>query len=96
MRVWIKSEYNQYKDLKMGFSDEIWVFVNKKPVYVDKNIYYMNMRKSPDGRISIDNCSFQIPLVHGDNELLIAVSNDFYGWGIMARLESLNGIEVLK
>ena len=96
LHVRIKSGYNQYKNLKMGFSDEIWVFANKSPVYVDKNIYYMNMRKNPDGRISIDNCSFQLPLKQGENELLIAVSNDFYGWGIMARLDNLDGIEILK
>ncbi|MEO6455298.1 MAG: hypothetical protein ABIN97_14555 [Ginsengibacter sp.] len=92
----IKSEFNQVQELKMGFSDEIWVFINQRPVYVDKNIYYQNMRKSPNGRISLDNCSFQLPLVKGDNQLLIAVANDFYGWGIMARLENLDGIELIR
>ena len=96
LRARIKSEFSQYKNLKMGFSDEIWVFINQNPVYLDKNIYYQNMRKSPDGRISLDNCSFQIPLMKGENELLIAVANDFYGWGIMARLENLEGIELIK
>ncbi len=96
LRANIKSEFNQVQNLKMGFSDEIWVFVNQRPVYVDKNIYYMNMRKSPNGRISLDNCSFQFPLIKGENVLLIAVANDFYGWGIMARLENLDGIELIK
>lgn len=96
LRAKIKSEFNQTQNLKLGFSDEVWVFVNQRPVYVDKNIYYQNMRKSPNGRISLDNCSFPVALVKGDNELLIALSNDFYGWGIMARLESLEGIEILK
>jgi hypothetical protein len=92
----IKSEFNQVQNMKLGFSDEVWVFVNNRPVYVDKNIYYHNMRKSPNGRISLDNSSFPLPLTKGDNILLIAVSNDFYGWGIMARLEHLEGIEVMK
>ena len=92
LRAKINSAFNQYQNLKMGFSDEIWVFINQRPVYVDKNIYYLNMRKSPNGRISLENCSFQVPLVKGENELLIAVANDFYGWGIMARLENLEGI----
>jgi hypothetical protein len=96
LRTKIKSEFNQYQNLKMGFSDEIWVFVNQKPVYLDKNLYLQNMRKSPNGRISIDNCLFQIPLVKGENELLIAVANDFYGWGIIARLENLDGIELIR
>jgi hypothetical protein len=94
--VWLKTainaDFNQLQDLKLGFSDEVWVFVNQRPVFLDKNIYYQNMKKEPDGRISIDNSSFRLPLVKGENILLIAVANDFYGWGIMARLESLEGI----
>lgn len=92
----IKSEFNQVQNMKLGFSDEVWVFVNNRPVYVDKNIYYQNMRKSPNGRISLDNSSFPVPLTKGDNILLIAVTNDFFGWGIMARLEHLEGIEIMK
>jgi Domain of Unknown Function (DUF1080) len=96
LRAKIKSDLAQQPILQMGFSDEIWVFINQRPVYVDKNIYYQNMRKSPNGRISIDNCSFQLPLKQGENELLIAVANDFYGWAIMARFENLEGIEVTR
>lgn len=96
LRTKIHSEFNQFQKLNMGFSDEVWVFVNQRPAYLDKNLYLQNMRKSPNGRISLDNCEFRIPLVKGENELLIAVSNDFYGWGIMARLENLDGIELEK
>jgi hypothetical protein len=96
LRTTIKSEFDQVMPINMGFSDEMWVFVNQRLQYADKNIYYQNMQKSPDGRISIENCSFRLPLVKGNNELLIALSNDFYGWGIMARLEHLYGIELLK
>lgn len=97
--VWLKakisSEFNQVQSLKLGFSDEVWVFVNQRPVYTDKNIYYQNMRKSPNGRISLDNSSFLLPLQKGDNDLIIGISNDFYGWGIMARLENLDGVEIV-
>jgi hypothetical protein len=37
-----------------------------------------------------------MPLIKGDNELIIGVANDFYGWGIMARLDNLEGIEIEK
>ena len=55
-----------------------------------------SFKPGPNGRISLDNCSFEIRLAKGDNELLIGVANDFYGWGIMARLENLEGIELIK
>jgi hypothetical protein len=96
--VWLRAKINSTADVKrkieLGFSDEVWVFVNQRTVYVDKNLYLEGMRKTPDGRCSIQNTSFTIPLKAGDNELLIGLANDFYGWGIMARLESLEGIEI--
>jgi hypothetical protein len=30
----------------------------------------------------------------GENELLIGLANDFYGWGIIARLEELDGLVI--
>lgn len=96
LRAKIKSDFAQRQTLKMGFSDEIWVFVNQKPTYVDKEIYYQNMRKSPNGRISLDNCQFDISLKQGENELLIGLANDFYGWGIIAQLEDIEGVEIIK
>ncbi len=95
--VWLKTNFrsasNQKPLLRLGFSDEVWVFVNGQPVFVDKNLYPQNMRKTPDGRISIENAAFPLPLKTGDNELLVGVANNFYGWGLVARLESLEGIE---
>jgi hypothetical protein len=94
LRAKIKSETDQSQLFKLGFSDDVWVFVNQKPVYLDKNDYMKGMLKSPNGRISLDNCAFQIHLQKGENELLIGLANDFYGWGIMARLENIEGIEL--
>jgi hypothetical protein len=94
LRTKIKSTVAQSAILKMGFSDELWVFLNKQTVYQDKNLYLQNMRKYPDGRISVENCSFPLPLKQGDNELLIGVANNFYGWGIMARFEKIHGIQL--
>jgi hypothetical protein len=37
-----------------------------------------------------------LPLIAGDNELLIGVGNDFYGWGMVARLDSLEGLTIEK
>lgn len=98
--IWLKANLRAAKDqrkkIDFGFSDEVWVFLNKQMVYVDKNLYLQGMRKTPNGRCSIENASFTIPLKAGDNELLIGVANDFYGWGIIARLESLDDIEIVS
>ncbi|WAC15352.1 DUF1080 domain-containing protein [Dyadobacter pollutisoli] len=94
--VWLKTKIVAKEavktDLQLGFSDEVWVFLNNQMILVDKNLFSQNMKKYPDGRISVLNTSAQMNLRKGENDLLIGVSNDFYGWGIMARLESGEGI----
>lgn len=97
--VWMRAKVNsptaRKASLALGFSDDVWVFVNRAPLYVDKNNYVSpGMRKKPDGRISTDNAQIEIPLKEGDNELLIGLANDFYGWGIIARLDDLEDLTV--
>ncbi|HEY4788278.1 MAG TPA: hypothetical protein VIH57_19630 [Bacteroidales bacterium] len=98
--VWLKtiihSDKAQDKILRFGFSDEVWVVINDRPLYIDKNLYNTPMAKQPDGRCSIENTSFKVPLKEGDNQLLVGVSNFFYGWGIVARLDNLDGIKIEK
>ncbi|MBO9591818.1 MAG: hypothetical protein J7599_02845 [Niabella sp.] len=96
--IWLKvvlmAQGAQRQIMDLGFSDEVWVFLNGKMVYVDKNLYPEGLRKKPDGRLSIENASFLLPLQAGNNELLIGIANNFYGWGIIARLESMDGITI--
>ena len=98
--VWLKttiySDKAQEKMLRFGFSDEVWVRINNNPLYIDKNLYNTPIAKQPDGRCSIENTSFKVPLKEGDNQLLVGVSNSFYGWGIVARLDNLDEIKIEK
>lgn len=94
--VWLKTNIQAREavrtNLQLGFSDEVWVFLNNQMVLVDKNLFLQNMRKYPDGRISTQNTTAKLNLKPGENELLIGIANDFYGWGIIARLESTENI----
>ena len=94
LRTTIFSEKEQGKLLRFGFSDEVWVLINNAPLYIDKNLYNTPMAKQPNGRCSIENTSITIPLKKGENQLLIGVSNFFYGWGIVARFDDLNDIRL--
>ena len=97
--VWLKvnlnATVNQVRELGLGFSDEIWVLLNGQLLYVDKNIYASPGQKAPFGRISLENASVKLPLQAGENQLLIGVANSFFGWGLMARLDSIEGISVI-
>lgn len=92
--VWLKSsissEKAQSRNLSLGFSDEVWVLINGQLLYVDKNYYRQAIMKNPKGRCSLENTTFEVPLAEGENELLIGVGNDFYGWGIIARWDKLD------
>jgi hypothetical protein len=98
--VWLKttihSAKRQKKQVAFGWVREAWVFVNGQLVYTDKNLYQPpSARKAPDGRIALENGSFLMPLNKGDNEIAVAVADDFYGWGLIMRLDDLNGIKLL-
>src|SRR5690606_34942958 len=79
--VWLTttlhSSIAQERMLDLGFSDEVWVYINNQPLYMDKNLYATPMMKQPEGRCSIENTSFRVPLNEGENQLLIGVANSF-------------------
>jgi hypothetical protein len=96
--VWLKTTLRADREwtyrMRLGFTNDVWVFLNGKYLYVDKNYYDEPSMKSPRGRVSIENCSFDLPLKAGANELLIGVGNDFFGWGIIARLDDALGVKI--
>lgn len=90
--VWLKTKINsskaQQKHVSLGWAREIFVFVNGQMVFADKNLYQPpEARKTPDGRLSLQNGSLMLPLKTGDNEVAIAVVNNFYGWGLEMRFD---------
>ena len=73
----------------------MWVFLNGKLVYADKNLFELEgARKAPDGRCSLQNGAFTLPLEAGDNEVAVALANNFFGWGLMLRLADPEGVEL--
>jgi hypothetical protein len=96
--VWLQttiiSDKAQDKMMHFGFSDEVWLLINDKPLYIDKNLYNTPMAKQPDGRCSLENSYIKVPLKEGKNVIMIGVSNFFYGWGIIARLDNTDGIHL--
>jgi hypothetical protein len=95
LKTTIVSEKAQTKKVDFGWVREAWVFVNGKLVYCDKNMYMpAEARKKPDGRLSLENGSFDLPLQAGKNEITIALATQFYGWGIKMQLADLKGVKL--
>ena len=96
--AWIKttvtSDKSQSIRTSIGWVREVWVFVNGKLVYTDKNLFYPPAgRKSPDGRCALSNGSFELPLKAGSNEVAIAVASGFYGWAVILRPDDVRGLQ---
>jgi hypothetical protein len=46
------------------------------------------------GVMTVDNDALYLPLRRGENELIMAVSEAFGGWGLIARFADTTGITV--
>jgi hypothetical protein len=93
LKTTITSDKKQTKKAAIGWTRELWVFVNGKLVYADQNLFESEgARKFPDGRCSLENGAFTLPLEAGDNEVAVAIANNFFGWGLMLRVADPGGV----
>ncbi len=89
-RTTIVAQSEGLRALDLGFSDRAVVFLNGRPVFAGRDDY-----RSRDyrflGSIGYWDTIF-LPLEQGDNELIVAVSESFGGWGVQARFAEPSGI----
>jgi hypothetical protein len=95
LKTTITSDKKQPKKVDIGWTRELWVFLNGKLVYADRNLWEQEgARKFPDGRCSLENGALTLPLEAGDNEVAVAIANNFFGWGLMLRLADPEGVHL--
>jgi hypothetical protein len=95
LKTTIASDSKQTRKVNIGWTREVWVFVNGKLIYADKNFFDTEeSRKAPDGRCSLENGAFTLPLEAGDNEVAVALADNFFGWGLMLRLPDPGGVHL--
>jgi hypothetical protein len=83
-RTTIAAEEAAPRLLELGFSDRAVVYLDRRPLFRGDDSY-----RSRDYRFlgSIGwHDALYLPLRAGENELHVAVSEDFGGWGVQARL----------
>ncbi len=91
-RITIHSETEQVKRLYFGFSDYVTVFFNDKAMYSGMD-NFMSRDYRFLGTIGFFDVLF-LPLKKGDNELWFVLSEDFGGWGVKAKFENMEHIEL--
>lgn len=91
-RLIIESDSEQVKKLRFGFSDTVKVYFNDRLIYGGSDVF-----QSRDYRFLGTMGLFDelyLPLKRGENELWIAVMENFGGWGIKALFENMDGIKI--
>jgi len=91
-RLVIQSDREQVKKIRFGFSDEVKVYFNDRLIYGGHDVYQSRDYRFL-GTIGLYD-ELYLPLKQGQNELLLAVSENFGGWGIKALIENMEGIKL--
>lgn len=91
-RITIDSNKDQLKLFEFGYSDRVVAILNGKPIYWGNNKW-----RSRDyrylGTIGLFD-GIYLDLKKGENELLMAVSEDFGGWLITGKFNDEKGIKI--
>ncbi len=76
LRTTVISDAAQSKLVQLGWLGNVWVFVNGTLITQGKNFYDPDYeRREPDGRLSLENGSFLIPLQKGVNQVTLVISS---------------------
>jgi hypothetical protein len=91
-RVIIESDKEQVKKFTFGFSDRVKVFVNTQLIYSGTD-EFMSRDYRFLGTMGYYDAVY-LPLKKGKNELWLAVSENFGGWGLKGKFENMEGIQM--
>lgn len=92
-RVTLTAPADGIRRLDLGYSDEVTVFLNGQPLFSGDASYHFDDPRQ-DGVVTLSQSTVYLPLKRGPNELLLAVSDVFGGWGFTGRLDGADGVEV--
>ena len=92
-RTTINSDRDQLVKMSLGYSDEVTVLVNSKPVFTGHSAFRF---RDPGflGIMDVENDVVYLPLRKGRNELMLGVADYFGGWGFICRLDGASGVTI--
>ncbi len=91
-KVTLTSDKSQTKKLQLGFSDRAKVYVNGRPIYAGQDVFASRDYRFL-GTIGYFDTLY-VDLKKGKNELWIAVSETFGGWGLQGRIADQTGLSI--
>ena len=104
LRSIVFSDVAQEKFVHLGWLGHVWVFVNGSLITQGKNFYEPDSeRREPDGRLSVENGCFRIPLQKGTNQITLVLKSavhdrsttiNYYGWGAILRFDDVKSLHL--
>ncbi|MEK6154195.1 hypothetical protein WIW50_13070 [Flavobacteriaceae bacterium 3-367] len=91
-RIVVHSETNQTKLFHFGYSDRVVAILNQKAIYKGTNQFRTRDYRYL-GTVGLFDAVY-LDLKKGRNTLLLAVSENFGGWGVTGKFESEAGISI--
>jgi hypothetical protein len=74
LRFHVEASQSTSARVSLGWLGHVWVFVNGRQAAEGENFYYPESeRRAPDGRLSLENGSFNVPLKASQNEVVLAL-----------------------
>lgn len=89
-RLVIQSDGEQIKKFRFGFSDTVKVYFNDRLLYGGSDLYASRDYRFL-GTVGLFD-ELYLPLKKGENELWLAVTENFGGWGVRAQFDDMSGI----
>lgn len=86
----INSDKDQVKRFSAGFSDRVKIYFNNRLIYSGNDGFRTRDFRFLGTVGYFDD--FYLPLKQGENILILAVSENFGGWGFQGKFENLSGI----
>jgi hypothetical protein len=95
-KVTINSKKSQKKKLYFGYSDKIRIYLNTENIFTGDNSFYESEKYKDRGYVLDKHQMIELPLEKGENEFILEISEQKFGWGFIAQLEDLKGIEIIN
>ncbi len=94
-KVIIESNKTQQKDLYFGFSDKIKIYLNSENLFTGDNSFIESDKYEDRGYVLDKHQKIELPLLKGENELILEIAEKKFGWGFIAQLDNLNDINII-
>jgi hypothetical protein len=89
-KITVVSDKEQIKRLDIGYSDRIKIYCNGNAIY-SGNTSFRTRDYRYLGTIGYFDAVY-LPLKKGENTIIMAVSENFGGWGVMAKWENMESL----